>query len=192
MKKDLDFVISGNKLEIVGLTDDGKAWVETLKPSSRRIKPSSAGFAIKAFKKWQQLENTQNATATININDSDDTISANAVNASLQSIPNVSASIKFAISAMILGVLNILLQIYWVFLRDDIAKIVYTRDKFLVGIFDNLFSFPFGLLTMLLAMFALRKGNKNARIMATVAILIAFVGTWLFKVISYLSLYIAA
>lgn len=52
--KELNFVPSGNKLEIVGLTDDGKAWVETLKLASRRIKRGGEGFAVRAFLEWKR------------------------------------------------------------------------------------------------------------------------------------------
>lgn len=52
--KNLEFVTSGNKLEIVGLTEDGKAYVETLKVSSRRVKPGAERFVIKAFNAWVQ------------------------------------------------------------------------------------------------------------------------------------------
>ena len=50
--KHLEFKTSGSKLEIVGLTDDGKAYVESLKISSRRIKPGAERFVIRAFQEW--------------------------------------------------------------------------------------------------------------------------------------------
>lgn len=50
--KHLEFKTSGSKLEIVGLTDDGKAYVESLKVSSRRIKPGAERFVINAFNDW--------------------------------------------------------------------------------------------------------------------------------------------
>ena len=62
----------------------------------------------------------------------------------------------------------------------------------LMNMVDGLIGFPFEILALLLAILALIKGDKNTRIMATVAILVAFVGAWLFKVLSHLCLYLAA
>ena len=202
MKKDLDFVISGNKLEIVGLTSDGKAWVETLKPSSRRIKPNSAGYAIKAFKEWQRLCGKTSDVTTAEVingsNDINDTIHANTVNVRQQSVQTISGSRGFAVSAFILAVLNVLTYIYWIFLRDDFIKNIIAPIRIsgreeassLMNMIDSLIGFPFGSLALFFAMLALPKGDKNTRIMAVVAILIAFVGSWLFKVISHLCLYL--
>ena len=203
MKKDLDFVISGNKLEIVGLTDDGKAWVETLKPSSRRIKPNCAGYAIRAFKDWQRLEKASDVTTEIIIdgnNNTNSAISINADNAKQQSVQYAPCGRGFAVSALIFGVLNILPYIYWIFLRDDFIKNIIEPMRMsgceeansLMNMVDSLIGFPFGILALLLAILSLPKGDKNTRIMATVAILVSFVGAWLFKVISHLCLYLAA
>ena len=102
--KDLDFVVSGNKLEIVGLTSDGKAWVETLKQSSRRIKPGCAGYAIKAFKEWHRLRKMSDVTTTEITNGSNDintAICTNADNAKQQSVQNAPCCRGFAVSALI-------------------------------------------------------------------------------------------
>ena len=73
--KDLDFEKDEKKLQIIGRTKLGKAWIDTLKPSSRKIKPGSEKYVINAFVKWRKQQQTLNATnkttiAAINLRES--------------------------------------------------------------------------------------------------------------------------
>ena len=45
--KDLDFEKDEKKLKIIGRTKLGKAWIDTLKPSSRKIKPGVGNEAYR-------------------------------------------------------------------------------------------------------------------------------------------------
>ena len=81
--KNLEFKESGNRLEIVGLTEDGKAYVESLKVSSRRIKPGAERFVIKAFQEWVAAGRPtafEKAMSKDISNDIADAIRANAIN----------------------------------------------------------------------------------------------------------------
>ena len=124
--KDLDFEKDSKKLKIIGRTKLGKAWIDTLKPSSRKIKPGSEKYVINAFVKWKKQQKTLNATNKTTIADgspnTNDTTNTNAVNTQMQSVQNSSTNRRFTISALILSVKNTLSPISRICFRNNFIK----------------------------------------------------------------------
>ena len=118
--KDLDFEKDEKKLKIIGRTKLGKAWIDTLKPSSRKIKPGSEKYVINAFVKWKKQQQTLNATNKTTIeNGSPNT---NDTTTPMQSVQNSSTSRRFTISAFILSVKNTLNSISKICFRNNFIK----------------------------------------------------------------------
>jgi hypothetical protein len=52
--KEIKFIPSGSKLEIIAMSEKAELWLKTLKESSKRVKPGSERFVISAFEKLKR------------------------------------------------------------------------------------------------------------------------------------------